>query len=349
MNPPKILFLIKQKQGQSLYTNPTNRKPGLHNSINSLVTALVKHGINAILRDVPDRNGIHGVVCEVRPDVVVIEAYWVTPGKLQLLKVLHPNVHWIIRNHSEVPFLAEEGNSGTWNCEYLKMGVEVTSVSQRTVEDLSPLVENLGVDPHLLTHLPNVYLGDHIERRPVKDMPGDEIHIGCFGAIRSMKNHVQQSLAAISYATRANKQLFFHINGTRVESHGMQPLKNMRGIFDRMHNCEMVEHPWMEKDQFYDLLWNKIDVLLQCSLTESFNIVAADAVLCSVPVIASSEVRWLGKQYHANPNSVIDICSHLTYLFSGDRQYLEQYTDDQIDDLNSYNRRSIAIWQDRFL
>lgn len=348
MGYPRLLFILKQKQGEGLWVDKSSRKPGLHNSINSLVYGLRSAGIDATLVDVADRNGIDAVVREHKPDVVVIEAYWVTPGKFQLLKLIHPNVHWIVRNHSEIPFLAEEASAGMWNCEYLKMGVEVSSVSTRTVNDLMNLQMNLNVDSSLVSYLPNVYWGDGGIPNPVKEMPTDEIHIGCFGALRPMKNHFQQAMAAIGYAASTGRKLFFHINGTRVESHGASPLKNLRGTFARLYNAELVEHPWMEKDQFYKLLQERIDVLLQCSLTESFNIVAADAVLCGVPVISSGEVRWLSDVFHCDPTDSTSIVNHLSLLFSADRKHLENYCDVQYSNLMNYNERAIQVWLERF-
>jgi hypothetical protein len=348
MTKPKLLFLLRQKQGQSLWANSTSKKPGLSNSVETLVKALEDAGLDVHLHDVPDYNFIHTALCEIKPDILVMEAYWVKPGKIELLKTLHPNVKWIVRNHSEVPFLAEEGMAGIWNCEYLKMNVEISNVSERTVDDLSPLVDNLRVSPTLLSHLPNVYCSHYVERSPVKSVPKDDIHVGCFGAVRSMKNHVEQAMAAIAYANKTGRKLFFHINGTRVEGNGSQPLKYLQGMFMRLNNCELVEHPWMDKEQFYRLLRTQIDVLLQCSLTESFNIVAADAVICSVPVIASDEVRWLGKHYHACPTSAFDICNHLTNLFAGGDDYLKACVSDQLNDLDRYNERSLKVWINRF-
>ena len=348
MSRPHLLFILKQKQGESLWSNPNNKKPGLSNSIETLVRGLVDAGVHAEVHDVVDANKIHEKVCQIKPDVVVIEAYWVKPGKLQLLKALHPKIHWIVRNHSEVPFLAQEGMAGAWNCEYLKMGVELSSVSQRTVEDLLPLVKNLDVSPDLLTHLPNIYKGYLSYKPDVKMAPGDEIHIGCFGAIRPMKNHVEQALAAIGYAHDTNRKLFFHINGTRVEGNGSQPLKHLQGMFHRLNNCALVEHPWMDKETFYNLLINKIDVLLQCSLTESFNIVAADAVLCSVPVVASSEIRWLGTQFHCDPTNANSIQYKIQDIFENQYSYIQFYTNAQRQDLEDYNQRSVSVWLDRF-
>lgn len=348
MSRPRLLFIVKQKQGKSLWVDPLNKKSGLSNAVETLVNALDESGIDVHLREAVDKNCLHRLITEVKPSVVIIEAYWVNPGKIQLLKTYFPDVHWIVRNHSEVPFLATEGVSGGWNCEYLKMGVEIGSVSDRTVRDLSPLLGNLGLPKHLLTHLPNIYTNDDLGVVNVKRVPTDEVHIGCFGAIREMKNHYLQAMAAVDYAHKAGKKLFFHINGTRVEGNGSQPLRNLRDMFERLHNCKLIEHPWMNKEQFYDLMKTQIDVVLQCSLTESFNIVAADAVYCSVPVIASSEIKWLRPRSHCDATNAVDISNKLTFLFSSNRYHLQYYVEDQILDLHEYNERSLISWMKRF-
>jgi glycosyltransferase involved in cell wall biosynthesis len=348
MEKPRLLFLVKQKQGDSLWTDPTLKKPGLSNSIESLVHVLVENGIDASVEIVVDRNGINRVICQTKPTVVIVEAYWVTPGKMQLLKYLHPDIHWIVRNHSEVPFLAQEGNAGAWNCEYLKMGVEVSSVSDRTVDDLKPIIDNLGIESRLLTHLPNVYHNYTTNTPKAKPLPDDEIHIGCFGAIRTLKNQFEQSMAAIGYANKVGKKLFFHINSSRVEGNSSQPLRNMQGVFERLSGCELIQHPWMMKDEFYELMRSRIDLVLQCSLTESFNIVAADAVYCGVPVVTSPEIRWLSARYHCNPNCTSSIIAGITHVFNKSASQLNNLIEHQLSNLTDYNTRALSVWLRRF-
>lgn len=345
MSSPYLLFLLKQNNGKALWTYST-KSPGLSNSVDTTVNSLVNLGINAKSVIVSDRNGIDKILREEKPTHAIIEAFWVTPGKLQLLKHLHPHIHFIVRNHSEVPFLAMEGVAFTWICEYLKMGVEVTNVSARTVSDLKPIVHQLGVHNNLLTYLPNIYRADFTPFH-IKHIPRHVIHVGCFGAIRPMKNHVEQALAAIDYGNKTNRQVYFHINATRVEGDGSQPLKNLRGLFQRLPNAELIEHGWMTKTEFHHLLHDKIDLLLQCSLTESFNIVAADAILTGVPVVASPEIKWLSSFHQCDPLNVKSIVDQITKIFRSPTD-LKYYLRSQSKQLFDYNQKAAATWSKRF-
>src|SRR5277367_14241 len=96
-----ILFLLKKRSQYGSY--------GLINSCRFIVHALKEHGIKAEHETVTDANEIDKVVTELRPSIVIIEALWVTPVKLEELVKLHSKVKWIVRIHSHTPFLASEG------------------------------------------------------------------------------------------------------------------------------------------------------------------------------------------------------------------------------------------------
>lgn len=49
----------------------------------------------------------------------------------------------------------------------------------------------------------------------------------------------------------------------------------------------------------------------QASFSETFNIVAADAVSVNVPVVTSKKVAWTAQAFHADPTDSDDIAGHL--------------------------------------
>ena len=125
-----------------------------------------------------------------------------------------------------------------------------------------------------------------------------------------MKNQLIQAIAAIKYADQLGKKLRFHMNGVRTEQNGGNNLKNIKGLFSNTSH-ELVLHPWLGHEEFLELLAN-MDICLQVSLTESFNITAADAVSIGVPLVGSSAIRWLPRFSQALPDSVEDICRVLS-------------------------------------
>lgn len=141
------------------------------------------------------------------------------------------------------------------------------------------------------------------------------INISCFGAIRPLKNHLSQALAAIQFANQKNKHLRFHINATRQEQQGQNILKNLRSLFDHLKDHQLVEHPWMEHSDFMQVLSEQIDLGMQVSFTETYNIVAADHIAAGVPVVTSSEVRFVLPIFHAQPNSIPSMVSKLNRVW----------------------------------
>lgn len=297
-----ILIITKSKNSYGVST-PNTLSTGLFNSAHHIVTALGNEpGIDINLVSVVDNNSIDKEVTLYKPNIVIIEALWVVPEKFEVLKRLHPTVKWIIRIHSEVPFLAFEGIAFNWIRRYLsEQNVFVALNSDNTFNDFKNLFYN---HKDLLLYLPN-YFQLPEEHSRVKPDFGEEVHIGCFGAIRGLKNQLAQSLAAIEYADRNSAKLFYHINTERTEGFGSENiLRNIREVFAyRTDHC-LVEHEWLSKVDFQRLLTDEIDICLQVSFSETFNLVAAESVACGVPIVVSEEIDWA-----ADLSQVRDSCS----------------------------------------
>jgi hypothetical protein len=116
------------------------------------------------------------------------------------------------------------------------------------------------------------------------------LHIGCFGAIRPLKNQLTQAIAAIRYADSVGKILLFHVNATRCEQGGEAVLKNLRALFAGTRHY-LVENSWKDHKEFLRLM-SSMDLSLCVSFTETFCIVAADAVNVGTPLLCSQQVPW---------------------------------------------------------
>ena len=115
----KILFLLKKKAAYSCGYDRTAAS-GLFNSAKFVADMLNAAGVKAKVEEVVDNNSIDKAVHDYRPNVAVIEALWVVPEKFDILKKFHPSVRWIVRLHSDIPFLAGEGIACDWIFGYLK-------------------------------------------------------------------------------------------------------------------------------------------------------------------------------------------------------------------------------------
>ncbi|MCX8008208.1 MAG: glycosyltransferase family 1 protein, partial [Patescibacteria group bacterium] len=115
----RVLFILKQRKVYS--ETPANQLTvGLKNSALFVSEMLNQIVHESKLVEVVDNNFIDREVHLYKPSVVVIEALWVVPEKFTILQKLHPNVKWIIRIHSNLPFLANEGIAIEWLKEYVK-------------------------------------------------------------------------------------------------------------------------------------------------------------------------------------------------------------------------------------
>lgn len=287
------LFILKKFYD---YGGTNKIANGLRTSAQFVVDLLLKEGHRAYLAEAIDANCIDRLVTQYRPARVVLEAIWVTPEKLSELQKLHPHVRWTVRVHSELPFLANEGMALDWLLDYVGQGVQVAFNSQQTVDDFRVLAPSI--------HLPNFYPLRQPRRHPKHEQ--DELHVGCFGAIRPLKNQLIQAVAAVQYACDKGKRLVFHMNGTRIEQLGANCLKNIIAVIGEA-DAELQLHPWLSHDEFLHLIGD-MDICLQVSLSESFCIVASDAVSMGVPLVGSDAITWLPKRSKARVDSAASIC-----------------------------------------
>jgi len=321
----RILFIAKKGQQ---YSGKGYVSSGLLNSAKLVVDMLRENGVDARFVQVVDNNDIDREVTQNHPDIVVIEALWVVPEKFDILYRLHPSVQWVIRIHSEIPFLAQEGIAVKWLFEYLQhQKVSIAFNSKDTLRDFRKLL-----DPERLLYLPNYFPLVSYERHSGKM----DLHVGCFGAIRPLKNQLIQAMAAIQYTDLLGETLYFHMNA-RVEG-GQEVIKNLRSLFDNTRHT-LVEHEWMSHRQFQHVL-SLMDISMCVSLSETFCLVAADSVSVGVPLVCSAEVPWASRLSVAETTdirSIVDTMVRVT-RFKGLTEYLNRRG------LYSYNRRSKKIW-----
>jgi hypothetical protein len=288
---------------------------GLKNSAGFVVDMLRANGVEAKLVEVVDNNDIDREVTAYRPTHCIIEALWVVPSKFTVLRRLHPAVEWIVRIHSEIPFLAYEGSAMEWIFGYLEMGIEVAPNSPRALAALRDLAPSAG---GRLSCLPNYYPAEVRPRKPTRPSNG-MVEIGCFGAIRPMKNQLMQAIAAVAFARSRGLYLRFHMNGTRIEHGGAPVLKNISAVFAQSPDAELVLHPWVDREDFTRLV-RKMDVAMQVSFSETFNIVSADAAARWIPLCVSPEISWAIPAYHAAPTSLESIRQTLAAAYDSRHQ-----------------------------
>jgi hypothetical protein len=324
----RSLFILKRRADYGTdpsYESSYQIATGMYNSAKFVVDELEAAGREAKLVIVIDGNDIDREVTEYKPTHVFIEGLWVTPLKFRQLKSIarHKDVKWHVRIHSEIPFVATEGTAFDWIPQYLDERVYVAPNAPRAHEQVKWLATNMIGDANATTYvplLPNCYPVDDFQ--PIGNLSTrdkDTLDIACFGAHRPMKNHLQSAFIALRYAESQGKKLRFHVNN-RTDQGGDSPAKNVRNLLSVVNNAELVEHSWEDRETFLQSL-SEIDLLLQVSMSETFNIVAADATLVGRPMLVSKEISWAYPTY-GDPQSVDDCLKKLELIMSNKKFFI---------------------------
>jgi hypothetical protein len=330
----KVLFILKRKDNfNAVVDSHIGVSTGLYNSASFVNKMLQDAGIESNMEIAIDNNCIDRLVTKHRPTHVIIEALWVVPSKFTVLNPLHKNVTWIIRLHSEMPFLAGEGMAMDWIAEYANFKNIIIGVNApRMLSETKFYLQHKNswsddeVDQRVI-YMPNYYPTEFKTKDYLVD-DKDHIDIGCFGAVRPLKNHMLQAIASIKFAESLGKKLHFHINSGRIEMKGEPVLNNLRALFLHLNEQghQLIGHGWTPRDEFLELC-AEMDIGMQCSFSETFNIVGADFVSQGVPLLSSKEIPWSSDDYNADPTSSEDIYNKLRLIHENSQRNVKQNQD----------------------
>src|SRR5271166_2849481 len=189
MKKPVVLFILKRREDfDPIKHNSNGLSTGLFNSASFVVEMLNFIGVDARLEVAIDNNCIDRLVTKHNPTHVIIEALWVVPSKFTILSKLHPNVKWIIRLHSELPFLAGEGIAMNWLGDYADFSNIIIGVNApRMLNELGTYLRIKKQWTHeelnkKIVYMPNYY--PQVYKTKTYGINKEYINIGCFGAVR---------------------------------------------------------------------------------------------------------------------------------------------------------------------
>lgn len=191
----KLLFILKRCEDFDPAKHSTlGMQTGLFNSARFIQDMLLELGLEARMVVVTDNNDIDREVAIYRPTHVIIEALWVVPSKFDVLQKLHPNVTWIVRLHSEIPFIAQEGISADWIGDYLSFkNVNIAVNSPRALSDVRTFLSVARALSKEEARRRVIYLPNYFPIAPsmvkVRHHADGPINVGCFGAVRPLKKH----------------------------------------------------------------------------------------------------------------------------------------------------------------
>ena len=349
--PAKVLFILKRKDGYSDTKDSANinLSTGLYNSASFVSQMLNDMGIESYTEVAIDNNCIDRLVKKHNPTHVIIEALWVVPSKFEILQKLHPKVTWILRIHSEMPFMAGEGQAMNWIGEYSKIRNMLISVNApRMLSEIKSFIKamNQWTDEQVnkkVIYLPNYYPQEYNISKKI-DRNKQHVDIGCFGAVRPLKNHMIQAIAAVGFAESLGKRVKFHINSGRVEMQGQPVAHNLEHFFAHLYERghRLINHTWAPHDKFVEIC-AKMDIGMQCNFSETFNIVGADLISSGVPLIGSREIPWLmlGKSIPTDSDKIVGALK-FAYDYPRLNVTANQWS------LTKYTNKTAKIWYNIF-
>ena len=331
----KILFVLKKRYS---YGRDLSSPYGLKNSCSLVSECLEPKGIESKIVEVIDGNFIDREIYIYKPDFVILEAIWCPPYKLQELLRLYPKIQFHIRIHSKFAFLAQERMALEWLSKYDQLtyvyrNLTITANNEDFIEEIN------GVLLYKVRFAPNCYPIDESLRQD-KGPVGDILKIGCFGALRILKNQLFQAICAIYVANEMKKTLHFHINDSSTfEKEGNPILNNLHNIFKDLKH-KLIIHRWSSHDEFITLV-KEMDVGMQVSFSESYDIVAADFITNGIPIIGSPEIKFLCDSYQADPNNFQEIVNKLKFAIAN--RWWGFHKINEIK-LRSNTRKAIKVW-----
>ena len=346
----RVLFILKRRDDyHPVKHSPKGLSTGLFNSASFVDSMLKDMGIESAMEIAIDNNCIDRLVNKHKPTHVIIEALWVVPSKFAVLCKLHPNVKWIIRLHSEMPFMAGEGMAMDWLGDYVTYkNIDIGVNAPRMLNEIQAYLKiakgwtKQQVEQRIY-YMPNFYPQDYTTK--TIDKSKYWVDVACFGAVRPLKNHMLQAVAALKFAASVGKQLRFHINVGRVEMKGDPALNNLRGFFQHLSDSghQMVGHEWRPREGFLELC-SEMDIGLQCNFSETFNIVSADLISQGVPVVGSYEIPWATRFFNARPAESDEIAEAMIKTYNHPRLniWLNQRN------LTKYTNKTKKIWYKLF-
>jgi len=309
----RVLFILKDNYYHHGYT----QSYGLGNSSRMIAEYLETQGIACDVVSVLDSEQIDIEVDDFRPTIVIIEALWLSATRLNELSDKYHKIKWVVRIHSNVGFLAVETKALSQVHNYLKLKNENVVLSSNNEEFNEELTKVLYTN---FEYLPNIVDVDEYNDYKNHEHHHHDINIGCFGALRVLKNQLFQAMCAIDAADRLNKTLYFHVNKDS-EIIDSPVLKNLEELFEINGKHHLVIHDWLEHDDFVELI-NTMDLGLQVSFTESFNLITADFVNECVPVIVSETIAWMPRISMVSTVDFEDVVEKIIHVYNSNDKHL---------------------------
>jgi glycosyltransferase involved in cell wall biosynthesis len=343
---PKIAFIFKN------FSKLLNNHPyviGLGIAIHNNAETLKQYGIEAETWGVVDPNDIDARIDENfdqtkrYPTFVIISAYWIPTRKLAELSFKYPEITFVVNSHSNISFMFADRNG----IRLFEEGI----VLQNTMPNRNILMAgnsrkftkwaSITFDTPV-AFLPNLYnldgmkeihcdWGKHIERKKVK--------IGNFGATRILKGNLTACAASMEIGKKLDIHTEFWLNSGRIDG-GQSILNAINELTAGAKHFKVKYKEWAPWQQFRHFI-GSMDVNMQMSLSESFNMVLADSLYNAVPAIASEVVEWFPENCIANVDDPDQIANLTIKMLNKPAHYVKSGQ----NALKKYVKNGVESWE----
>ena len=268
---------------------------------------------------------------------LIISAPWIPTANLAGLASQNPDLEIAVVSHSNIGFLQADPRA----IELLRQGAEL--------EQGCPNFHIAGNSQRFqtwwqatygtaMTLLPNMYPMGTARARPMWQT--GTLRMGCFCAIRPYKNVLTAAAAALEVGQRLRvPELEFWMSGGRREGGGQTIMAAIQQMYLNVPRAKVIERNWQSWPQFLTTV-GSMDLLLQPSYTEGFNMVTADGIAQGVASVVSDAIAWAPKNWQAETDDAIDIANKAVGLLHDPAAVQEGVTA-----LDSHNATGLVLWK----
>lgn len=267
---------------------------------------------------------------------VVISAPWLSSYDLEKLLSYFRHTQFVILSHSNVGFLQADSCGMHLLRRYHELARHYHNlkIGGNSFKFAKWMKESYGDDVVLL---PNLYPLNEVPSPKVWDQVSP-LKIGAFGAVRPQKNFMTAAAAAVVIHRRLCIPVEFHMS----EGGEGDFNSTSRAIDEMLHGTgvTIVRHKWCYWDDFVKLVAT-MDLMIQVSYTESFNMITADGISVGVPSVVSPAIYWAPAAWKADPDNALDVAVKGIYLLVRHHQLY-----DGIKALELHNVHSWKFWKE---
>jgi hypothetical protein len=236
---------------------------------------------------------------------VCISAAWFPPMELAKLAREFGDIDFTVSSHSNVGFLQADPNAltilrGTGDLQTGATNIHLAANNTKLIQWW------LMTYHQSMRLLPNMYGLSAAPTVTQRWRGGHLLRIGAFGAIRPLKNLLTAGAAALEIASRLQADLEFYISSGRSEGGGNTVVVALDAMYRGLPNAKLMTVGWASWPDFRRVVRN-MDLLLQPSYTESFNMTTADGVAEGVPSVVSEAIDWVPRRWIAGIDHATDI------------------------------------------